>query len=316
MYFYRLKECIDETVYKNFTDYISTMEWNCRMTTSKKNCRYVNYFGNGADIDVTGKIVNKGWNETYWKIQSIITQTKVEELPQPFIDMSKELRALMWTQFPDFKIYASTFNIAVCNYYNREGDDEELQEIDDTQWYLNDGIYGPLEAMITFYPDNDGDNTTGFKIYNYKKNKSLFFKVDHASVVLMSSLIKKQLEAKPFKRRITITFKSTYSKTINPLLNALVVSYHAQYYRIPYKIILPENISREKHLKIYQMYKSIVDSGTTGPLQIKYRSVNKANDESYKFAYNNLAYVYGWTQIEGDDYIDIIKMIYDEINAH
>lgn len=332
MNFYKLKECIDTAVYDNFINYISTMEWNCMVTNNNslnknlsnstnqisKNCRYVNYFGNGADIDVSGKIINKGWMETYWKVQSVITQTKVEELPQPFIEMTKELRALMWSQFPDFKIYASTFNIAVCNYYEREEVDtqEEIQEPDDTKWYLNDNNYGPLEAMITFYPDNDEDENTGFKIYNHKKDKWLFFKVDQGSVVLLPSLITKQIHADPFKRRITITFKSTYSKSINPLLNALVVSYHARYYRIPYKIILPDNISSEKHLKIYQMYKSVVDAGTSGPLQINYKQIEKEKDETYKSIYNNLAFIYGWPSIEEIDYIDIIKMVCEDMKTH
>lgn len=297
---YKLASYLNQEDINEFTHYVYNMKWNQSIPTNGlkgKPNRYVNAFGTGADIDNESKIIKSGWSEIAWPVseRSILHENpmniliKTKELPKCFLKVMTSLRLLVWSTLPDFQIKHTTFNLAVCRYY-ASSNIEYDEEPDNREWYPKDTEHGPIWAMITLYPPNtssNNDKSNDIQVYNFKKKTWTNIKLPHESVSLMSSLIKRRFDKKNFTPRITITFKSTYSKLVNPLMNAMAVAYHSSQYRIPYKLMMPNIISDESWIEIYGLYKRLVDSCNSSPLQTEYERYD-ASIEDYKKFYDAL----------------------------
>ena len=66
----------------------------------------------------------------------------------------------------------------------------------------------------------------------------------------------KQKDIPEFKPRINITFRSTYQRSDNILMNAMAISNHTRYYGIPSKLIIEQGMDQEVKNEVVSAYKA------------------------------------------------------------
>lgn len=277
---YQLRNVVPSDILDKFIESIYKTQWiygvpGGFLTNTPK--RYVYTYGDGGEISLQDDIIiSNGWDSTYWTAKvnknNVTLQSQTNKMPPEFASIIPYLRSLFYQTIPNANITNNTFNIAVCNYYTEF--DMNIAEHDDANdWYPSDitNYDVPFFASITLYPfskPTDKKQYARFQIkspYNFIRNtkcgsggnrdlspvnKSCWQDVllGHESVMIMPSTIKHRVMAHTksnqsiFLPRINITFRSTYSSNINPLMNAMAVANHARYYSIPKQLIFSSEI--------------------------------------------------------------------------
>lgn len=314
MKLFALRDYVEKT--DEFINYVHQMKWNYGIPGGFLNNfpnRYVNAFGTGAEIDNQGKIIKAGWTETSWTAKinqnNVTLKTKTEELPEPFLNIIPGLRRMFMQVYPYLSL--TTFNIAVCNYYTNP-EMYIAAHTDDNEWYPDETGYGPVFASLTLYPFNKPSiNEEYGRFQVYLNDQWIDIQLPDESVLIMQSSIKHRVlkhtkkNQQYFLPRINITFRSTYSMNINPLMNAMAVANHARYYRIPYKLVFPTDLSYDKMLTIYQAYQHF-------GIIVEYNDENK---KDYKDLYDSIVSTFSLMPIKYTTNMttDLIKMVVERI---
>jgi len=337
MNLYSLEKDVPKSVLKDFLDYINGMEWYRNnpggfLTNSPQ--RYVNTFGDGAEVDDKGNIITKGWPITFWTAK--VNQNNVslgsipETLPSSFARLIPYLRKLFVKEHGDnANITYNTFNIAVCNYYT-EPQDNIAAHTDDNAWYpkelKDNGEQRPVFASITLYPQTkpkDSKSIANFEIYTEnEKGITKWQKIDliDKSILIMPSDIKhrvKAIKADKFHPRINITFRSTYSVDINPLMNAIAVANHTRYYKIPSGIYYPDSINIENLDTIIDVYNNFNrDNNEPEPSLFKIKNKSYLKN-TLKKEYDLLCQTNGYNKVKYSANIvaELIAMVLIELEG-
>jgi len=249
--------------------------------------RFVTTFGDGSPINAAGKLYGKGWDKTFWTAKmnrsNVSLHTKTKKLPDIFSKVVPQLRLKFKELYPDAVITDNTFSISVCNYYN-EPDMVIAAHTDDNVWYPSECSKGSLFASFTFYPYGEPENEQDFARFQIKQDgKWQDVILKHNSVLFMPSNIEHRVLAykksnySKFKPRVNITFRSTYTRKHNPLMNYMAVANHTRYYRIPYAISYPDTIDRSIITDIVSAYNIIAVKYKYNKLKrIKYDTTSHA----------------------------------------
>ncbi len=255
---FQLSDHVTPEVLGDFYRYMQVASWNYGVPGGfVTNCpqRKVNAYGTGAPINQNGEVSGPGWSSTYWTpkmSQSNMTlHTATTEIPPPLRQLIPTLRSLFLRVFPDAALTENTFSIAVCNYYT----DPEMYiaaHTDDNQWYPHECRQGPVFASLTLYPEGEPTDPDAFARFQVRQDGVWTpVKLPHGSVLIMPSGLEHRVLAHTkrqrhlFRPRINITFRSTYPRSVNPLMNAMAVANHTRYYRLPYAISYPSSLPGE-----------------------------------------------------------------------
>ena len=240
--------------------------------------RLVTTFGDGSPISNEGKTYGEGWKETHWTAKTnasnVTLTTKTEPMPDIFAAMVPTVRKLYSKCYPSAKITHNTFNIAVCNYYTNY-DDYIAAHTDCNKWYPVEDDVGPVFASFTLYPKGFNGKYARFQINVGDGWKQV--DLSHNSILIMPSNINHRLKAftktqkDKFSPRINITFRSTYPRKVNPLMNFMAVANHTRYYRIPHKLTFPKNFLKDRKAVIIAAYDKVAEKYGRDKLQIKER---------------------------------------------
>lgn len=265
MFTYNLDDLFDKNVVDEFENYLKTDTWLQGLPggfVSNSPKRQVNAYGDGSCYDDCGNLVQIGLSKTYWTAKmsqgNITLVSKPKKLPDSFVNMIPTLRSTFKNDF-DANITPNTFNIAVCNYYTQP-DMHIAAHTDDNVWYPSECSKGPVFASITFYPHGTPTSLARFQIK--KDGKWIDVPLKHRSLLIMPSGIEhrvlkyKQKDIPEFKPRINITFRSTYQRSDNILMNAMAISNHTRYYGIPSKLIIEQGMDQEVKNEVVSAYKA------------------------------------------------------------
>lgn len=263
MFIYNLDD-LGKGLVDEFEEYLKSDMWlegipGGFVTNSPK--RQVNTYGDGTSYDNKKNIVEEGWKKTYWTAKmnqnNVTLESKPKKLPQEFLNLVPKLRSLFKVSYEDSNITPNTFNIGVCNYYTKP-DMHIAAHTDDNVWYPRECSEGPVFASITLYPYGTPEKLARFQVK--EDGNWIDVPLKHRSVLIMPSNIEhrvlkyKKSDEKYFKPRINITFRSTYSKKDNVLMNAMAVSNHTRYYGAPSNLIFPDGIDLEIVKDILEPY--------------------------------------------------------------
>lgn len=307
MEIYKLTEQFTPQQLKEFHDFIYHSEWfygapGGFLTNFPQ--RKVNAYGNGAPISNDGIVYGEGWNETHWTAKmnasNVSLHTKPEQMPQPLANLIPKLRKLFLKIHPNAKITDNTFTIAVCNYYT-DPDMNIAAHTDSNIWYPHECEAGPVFASFTLYPDKKpltDKEYARFQIRETSKDSWKQINLPHDSVMIMPSGIEHRVQShsnrlKPhFRPRINITFRSTFPREINPLMNIMAVSNHTRYYRIPHAITFPNNIDNRLIKLITKTYNTFAKKHKRPIMEIDIRNNEHISERqrlirNYKKKYGN-----------------------------
>ena len=263
MFLYNLDDLGKEVV-DRFEEFLKNDMWlegipGGFVTNSPK--RQVNAYGDGTSYNNNKQVVEEGWDKTYWTAKmsqnNITLESKPKSLPQEFLNLVPKLRKLFKVSYEDANITPNTFNIGVCNYYTKP-DMYIAAHTDDNVWYPRECGEGPVFASITLYPHGTPEKLARFQVK--EDGKWIDVPLKHRTVLIMPSNIEhrvlkyKKSDEKYFKPRINITFRSTYSRKENVLMNAMAVSNHTRYYGTPSKLIFPDGMDLEIARDILEPY--------------------------------------------------------------
>lgn len=227
------------------------------------NCpkRMVNAYGDGRGIDDTGKLIGDSIPFGYWTAKvnqnNVTLKTQTAPLPDTLCKISARLRHI-FKDWKDAKTTPNTFSVGVCNFYTQP-DMYIAAHTDDNTWYPSECDLGPVFASITLYPYNKPTEKTcaRFEIKN-DKGKWEHVPLLHGDVLLMNSSIPHRVRPHPSKTpfcpRINITLRSIYTRETNPIMNAMAISNHSRYYRLPYSIIYPKSVHLDKLMFIWDAF--------------------------------------------------------------
>ena len=306
-----LRDIISDELVDNFINYVYNSKWNSGIPggfLTNSPMRYVNTYGNGAGIDVNGKLSETGWPLTAWtatiKQNNISLYSVPEKMPESCSAIVPFLRALFYERYRDAKITNYTFNIAVCNYYT-DPSMNIAPHTDDNEWYPSDSDqFGPIFASITLYPFNKPTSPEQYARFQiYVDNKWVSVNLPHESVFIMPSSIKHRVlphlkkHEKNFCPRINITFRSTYPLEHHPLLNAMAVANHCRYYKMPSKLSDTINIDAEKMIMVYDAYNKYHKENNASDIMSDYfltSEQRKYFKTKFKNQYNEYIKQYGY----------------------
>ena len=257
--------------------------------------RQVNAYGNGCGIDESGGLIAKPWSTTFWTAKmsqsNIALETATEEMPAALRQLVPTLRELFQKVHPDAQITPFTFSIAVCNNYT-EPDMYIAAHTDDNKWYPSECQAGPLFASLTLYPDGEPAELDDYARFQIRRDPKIGWEpihLRHGSVLIMPSSIEHRVlkhtksRQSRFRRRINITFRSTYPQSQNPLMNAMAVANHTRYYRIPKAVHHPEDICEVTLLTIWDAYNELAKAH--GHPEVELCPYSEPNRDQLKSAY-------------------------------
>ena len=272
MEIFKLVDHVDAERLSDFYRYIATSTWNYGVPGGfVTNCpqRQVNAYGNGSGIDNTGELKGHSWPSTFWTAKmsqaNLALETPTEAVPPPLAKLVPTFRQLFLKVYPEAIVTDHTFNIAVCNNYT-EPDMYIAAHTDDNEWYPTECSAGPVFASLTLYPDGEPEGPQDYARYQIRRETSKpweTLQLQHGSLLIMPSGTMHRVQPATrrgrarFRRRINITFRSTYPMEVNPLLNAMAVANHTRYYRIPKAIHHPESICEITLLTIWDAYNQL-----------------------------------------------------------
>jgi hypothetical protein len=266
-YFY-LKDLFTSNQLLELQEWLSRCKWNSKIpggfvTNSPK--RLVNTYGNGCKVNSQGELYGDSWTETHWTPKmsqnNMTLTTPTKPLPLELSRLIPIFRECFLKTFPNAILTDNTFSIAVCNYYT-DPDMYIAAHRDDNVWYPHENGNEPVFASFTYYPDKKperDEDYARFQIRDESLGKWLDIKLEHESIMIMSSAIEHRVKPFNTKRgrfypRINITFRSTYPIEVNPLMHLMAVSNHNRYYRMPSRIQYPNDIDKEVVLDIINRY--------------------------------------------------------------
>lgn len=291
MGYYLLRSSVPSEILDPFLQEINSIEWNYGVPggfLTNIPQRHVNTLGDGSGIKNDGTLVpNDGWNYCSWT--SKINQNNVtlynqpESLPSTFCRIVPYFRQMLLNICPSASVTENTFNLAVCNYYS-DPNMTIKAHTDANQWYPREMNGGPVFTSLTLYPQKqpqDKDEYARFQIKKDGKWESIY--MGHESILVMDSRIEHRVQphlkskASKFCPRINITFRSTYPKQTNPLLNLMAISNYSRYYRNPIQLSFPSDLDPVKVKKITYVYNNYLSSKGKSPIaiQIQYTSEEK-----------------------------------------
>jgi hypothetical protein len=134
---------------------------------------------------------------------------------------------------------------------------------DGNLWYPNECEDGAMFASITLYPEGEPENNSYARFQMKPNDKWEPVTLKNDSILIMSSNVLHRVmphtkaQAKYFKPRINITFRSIFPKIVNPLLHSMGVSNHTRYYGTPCTIIFPKDcdeIIKDKLINAYNIF--------------------------------------------------------------
>ncbi len=274
MEIFKLADHVDAETLSAFYRYMETATWNYGVPGGfVTNCpqRQVNAYGNGCAIDDQGRLSGDSWPSTFWTPKmsqsNLALETPTQALPDPLAHLVPTLRRLFLKVYPDGQLTDHTFSIAVCNNYT-EPDMYIAAHTDANHWYPTECQAGPVFASLTLYPDGSPATTADYARFQIKKEglgQWETLPLPHGSVLIMPSGTMHRVQPATrkgrtgFRRRINITFRSTYPIGLNPLLNAMAVANHTRYYRIPKALYYPEatDVESETLLTIWDAYNQL-----------------------------------------------------------
>ena len=266
---------------------LKNMKWWSGMpggfgTNSPK--RLVNSFGDGSKINDDGIVYGPGIRKTYWtsKItaRDYSLHTKTEKMPTALASLVPFFRKCFLEDRPEASISHNTFNIAVCNYYT-DPDHYIAAHTDDNIWYPKECDEGCAFASLTFYPEGepeDDEDLARFQIFEDGKWKHVH--LHNGDITIVPGGVKhrvlphKKSRKQNFKPRINITFRSTFSRTENPLMHLMAVSNHARYYRPPCGLTT-SSVTSQTFQDVVGLYNTYLQSIQFPVLKIVYKPNNR-----------------------------------------
>ena len=272
MEIFSLADHLEPERLKQFYRFMGAANWNYGVPGGfVTNCprRQVNAYGNGCGINSQGLPTGNYWPSTFWTAKmsqsNLALETPTQVLPPPLAQLVPTLRTLFLRVYPEAQLTEHTFSIAVCNNYTQP-DMYIAAHTDDNHWYPSECGAGPVFASLTLYPDGSPPTEecyARFQIRRTPTSKWETLPLPHGSVLIMPSGTMHRVQPATrkgrlgFRRRINITFRSTYSMSVNPLLNAMAVANHTRYYRIPKTLYHPEVMDEVLLLTIWDAYNQL-----------------------------------------------------------
>jgi hypothetical protein len=275
-----LETILGGEVYGDFVRYMEACEWYSGapggfVTNSPK--RRVTAFGDGSAIHEDGTLGEGGLDTTYWTAKMSMAHATLHTRPEA---MPVELRALVPSLreefrrcYPDAMITDHTYSIAVCNYYT-DPDMYIAAHTDCNTWYPSESGVGPVFASITLYPDGEPESDRDFARFSIRPEGQAWqpVKLCHGTVLTMPSGTLHRVQPclasrrHAFRPRINITFRSTYTPDVDPLMHRMAVSNHTRYYRVPHCITTASDVDVEMIREIIGIYSAFAVAHGYPPL--------------------------------------------------
>ena len=330
MQVFNFNDIFSENAIKEFHQWLQQATWYSGVpggfvTNSPK--RLVNAYGDGSTINQEGQHYGPNWKSGYWTAkmnQSHLTlETPTQQIPPPLSKLIPKCRELFQRVFPDAQITDNTFNIAVCNYYT-DPDMYIAAHKDDNPWYPEESSVGPVFASFTIYPEGEPESDQAFARFQIRQNNQWQdVKLPTNSLLIMPSNIEHRVKPclkryhNQFKPRINITLRSTFSLTVNPLMNAMATSNHSRYYKLPSKIIAPSDTDLETYQSIVDIYNRFLTQYDVPPLLLVNGSDKTTRQQQKKLLvknYRKLSQTHGYLAFRGS--ANMVSELFDMVIKH
>lgn len=275
-----LETLVGREVYAEFVRYMGACEWYSGapggfVTNSPK--RRVTAFGDGSAIHDDGTLGGGGLDTTYWTAKMSMAHatlhTRPEAMPEPLRALVPSLREQFRGCYPDARVTDHTYSIAVCNYYT-DPDMYIAAHTDCNTWYPSESGVGPVFASITLYPDGEPESDRDFARFSIRPEGQAWqpVKLGHGTVLTMPSGTLHRVQPclasrrHAFRPRINITFRSTYTPDVDPLMHRMAVSNHTRYYRVPHCITTASDVDDGMVREMIEIYSAFAVAHGYAPL--------------------------------------------------
>ena len=204
-------------------------------------------YGDGSLYTDEGKKYGERYKETGWAGAIPLNQstlvTKTDPLPKNLVKttLMKQLRDCLRDYGANVDDNSCTG--MWCNYYSIRSDSISAHT-DDEDYYERNYRGEPLFVSLTLYEDEKKDIKDLARFQIKKDGKWADVKLPHLSLLVMSGGVEhrvmKLTSKMKFRKRYNITFRTPVKREVNIIKNYRFFSNFGRYYKIPYKLYIPE----------------------------------------------------------------------------